>query len=116
MQVDIELALLDATVAELEEIQRLLPNDMLAEPRFAQGWGIVISTTQNSSNNPSDAVDEFLNVLYSLKEIILRHNGVLRVAIFYTTIDCTIRFKSCERLTEFGLCLEISTYPVSEDE
>ncbi|MDR3054184.1 MAG: hypothetical protein LBU53_02105 [Zoogloeaceae bacterium] len=116
MQVEIELALMDATVAELKEIRRILPYGMSAENRSAQGWGIVISTGQSSLNNPSDVVDEFLNSLHSLKEIIRRHKSVLRVAIFYTTINCTIRFKSCERLAELGLGLEISTYPVSDDE
>ena len=116
MQVEIELALMDAAVVELKEIRRILPYSMSAENRYAQGWGIVISTGQSSLNNPSDVVDEFLNSLHPLKEIIRQHKGMLRIAIFYTTVNCTIRVNSCNRLSEFGLGLEISTYPVSDDE
>jgi hypothetical protein len=116
MQVDIELALVDASADELKGLQSYLPSGFYVEDRSDRGWGLVIRTTQKLSGDFSCAIDAFLGPLCPMIEIISNHAGVLRVGVFYNTITCTMRLNSCERLSTFRLPIEISTYPSSDEE
>lgn len=116
MQVDVELSLVNAPANELKAIQDDLPSGFFVEDRSDRGWGLVIRTTQKLSDDFSDSIDAFLEPLSPLVKMISNHAGILRVGVFYNTVTCTMRLNSCERLAEFGLLLEISTYPSSDDE
>ncbi|MDR2260521.1 MAG: hypothetical protein LBE06_06215 [Azoarcus sp.] len=116
MQIDLELALLDTTEEDVREIQNVLPSGVFFENKVNLGWGIVIRVTKSLPDNICDAIDIFLDLIRPLKNIINSHVGVLRVAVFYSTYTSTIQLNSFEKLTEFGLKLEISNYPTLDDE
>ena len=116
MQVDVELALVNAPANDLKAIQDDLPSGFFIEDRSDRGWGLVIRTTQELSDNVSDSINVFLEPLSPLVRMISDYVGILRVGVFYDTVTCTMRLNSCDRLAELGLLLEISTYPSSDDE
>ncbi|HEB93943.1 MAG TPA: hypothetical protein ENI94_10875 [Gammaproteobacteria bacterium] len=116
MQVDVEIALINASANELKVIQADLPPGFFIEDRSDRGWGLVIRTTQKLSDDFSEAIDVFLEPLSPLVEMVSSHAGILRVCVFYSTVTCTMRLNSCDRLAVFGLPLEISTYPSSDEE
>lgn len=113
MQIDVELALVNASVGHLTNILDTLPSGYLVEDRSELGWGLVVRVAQKLPNDFNSAIESFLEPLSSLVKIIRCHGGVLRVGIFFETFTCTIRLKSYERLVELGLSLEISIYPSS---
>jgi hypothetical protein len=115
MQVDVEIALLDATAAELTRIQLELPQGFQVEDRSDTGWGVVITTSRELPNNFSKAIDDFLTPLSALGDLVRTYAGILRVGVFYGTVNCTIRLESYDRLMMLGLPLEISTYPSDDD-
>lgn len=116
MQVDVELAFVNASADQLKSIQDDLPPGFFVEDRSDRGWGLVIRTTQQLSDDLSSAIDAFLEPLSPLVKMVGNHGGILRVGVFYDTVTCTMRLKSCDRLAVFGLPLEISTYPSSDEE
>lgn len=116
MQIDLELALVDASRDELVTLQSSIPKDFFVEDQTNRGWGLVIRTTLQLLDDLSDSVDSFLEPLSPLAKMIGDHEGILRVGIFYNTATCTMQIASCERLALFKLSLEISTYPSSDGE
>jgi hypothetical protein len=116
MQVDVELALINAPADQLGVIQDQLPSVFFVDDQSHRGWGLVIRTSQQLSDDLSDAIDAFLVPLSPLAKMINNHSGILRIGVFYDTVTCTMRLNSYDRLTEFGLPLEISTYPSSDSE
>ena len=116
MQIDVELALVSATAIQFNDIEDNLPQGFFIEDRTDRGWGLVIRTTHKFSEELSSAIDVFIEPLMPLIELADDHEGVLRVGIFYDTINCTVCIKSFDRLAEFGLPLEISIYPSSVEE
>ena len=102
----------------MNDIQDNLPDDFFVEDRSDNGWGLVIRTTQQLSDDFSEAIDAFLEPLTRglLAKMVSSHAGILRVGVFYSTCSCTMLLSSCDRLAAFGLSLEISTYPSSEEE
>ena len=116
MQIDIELALLDANLEDAEEFENALPSGVFFEDKINLGWGIVIRVTKSLSDNLCDAINTFLDLVRPLKQIISSHVVVLRVAVFYSTCTSTIQINSFDKLIEFGLRLEISNYPTLAEE
>lgn len=116
MQIDVELALVDASADELNGIKSDLPSEFYVEDRTDKGWGLVIRTTRKLPDDFGNAVDAFLEPLSPLAEMVGNHVGVLRAGVFYDTVTCTMRLNSSDRLVAFGLSLEISTYPSSDEE
>jgi hypothetical protein len=116
MQIDIELALLDATAEDVIYIQNAIPSGVFFENKVNLDWGIVIRVSRSLPDNICDAIDTFLDLMRPLKNIINSYKGILRVAIFYTTGMFTILLNSFDKLTEFGLKLEISNYPTLSNE
>lgn len=114
-QIDLELALTEGS-ADLMTIQENLPLGFYIEDRSDRGWGLVIRTSQESSDDFSSALNEFFNQLLPFKDLIRRHKGILRAGIYYDTATCTVKVDSSVRFTDFNLCLEISSYPVSDEE
>ena len=115
-KIDVELALVDASVGELKRLLSDLPSEFHVEDRSDNGWGLVICTSQNLPDNFSNAVDDFLKPLSLLVGVISSHKGILRVGVFYDTMTCTMRLNSSDQLSVFKLSLEISTYPSSDNE
>lgn len=116
MQIDVELALLDAATNEFGDIQSNLSSGFYLEDRTEIGWGLVIRATQELSDNFDNAIDGFLEPLSSLAEVIGSHKGVLRIGVFYDTATCTLRLNSYDRLAAFKLPLEITVYPSSDED
>lgn len=116
MQVDVELALIDASTAELFYFQSKLPVGFYVEDKSDRGWGLVIRTTRELPDDFSNAVDTFLEPLSSLAEVIGVYDGLLRIGVFYDTATCTMRLNSYDRLADFKLPLEITAYPSSDEE
>jgi hypothetical protein len=116
MQIDVELALINAPANELKDIQDDLPSVYFVEDRSNLGWGLVIQTTRKLTGDFNDSIYAFLEPLNPMINLARKYSGILRVGVFYNTVTCTMRLNSCERLAEFGMELEISTYPSSDAE
>jgi hypothetical protein len=93
MQIDVELALVNASVDQLKNIQDDLPSKFFVEDRSDRGWGLVIRTTQNLPDDFSSAIDAFLEPLIPLVKIVGNQGEILRVGVFYDTVTCTMRLK-----------------------
>ncbi len=111
MQIDIELALLNASLDQLKEIENRLPPGFIVEDRTDRGWGLVICIIGELPDDVSGAISDFLQQLSSVTDIISSSAGIMRVGVFHNTANCTMEFNCLARLNEFGLSLEISTYP-----
>ena len=116
MQIDVELALINASSNNIKYLQSHLPTEFYIEDRSDRGWGIVIRTTQKSFDDFSATINNFLEPLNPLIEIISNSGGILRVGVFYSTVTCTIRLNYYEQLAIFRLPIEISTYPSFDEE
>lgn len=116
MHLDVELALIGASAGELTGLQSSLPAGYYVEDKFDRGWGLVLRTTRELSNDFSRVVDGFLEPLNPLAKVIGDNEGILRIGVFYSTATCTIRLKSYDQLAAFKLPLEITAYPTSDDD
>lgn len=115
MEIDVELALISATPNKTTTIQDDLPSGFFVEDRFATGWGLVIRSSQKPLADLSDSIDAFLKPLRSMAGVIHDNGGVLRIGVFYSTATCTMHISSCKQLASFGLPIEITTYPTSDE-
>ncbi len=116
MQIDVELALVNATVSELKYFQDNLPGGFYVEDKSDRNWGLVIRTTQKLPEDFTAAIDDFLGAISSLVELINNYDRVLRVGIFYETATCTIQLNSYNQLLKFRMPIEISVYPSTDEE
>lgn len=116
MQLDVELALIDMSADDLNDIKSHLPTGFYVEDRSDKGWGLVVRAKQKLMDDFNGAINAFLEPLTPMINIIRNHTGLLRVGVFYNTVNCTMRLNSFDRLSEFGLPIEISTYPSSDEE
>ena len=114
MQVDLELALIEPATVNFKILQELLPSDFYAEDRSEKGWGFVIRTTRELSDDAGAALDSFLPPLRPLTDTIKKAAAVLRIGAFCDTVTCTIRIGSCIDLAAMEISLEISL-PVVPD-
>lgn len=114
---EIELALIDYPVKKITALYHTAPSGFLVEDRSDKGWGIVFR--QEITDNKKDLDAAFVSFLEALSDIeteIKSHNAILRIAIYTDSFDYTIRLKSFEILTRYGVQLEASIYPTDEDE
>jgi hypothetical protein len=116
MQIDLELALVNATENEIKDFQDNLPDGFYVEDRSDKNWGFVIRTIEKPSEDFSTAINNFLEPLNSLSGLVRSCSSILRVGVFYDTATCTMRLNSYDQLTLFKASIEITVYPFSDEE
>lgn len=115
LEIDIELALLDLPESDFHGFSDQLPKNYILENKYDKGWGTVIRTKENLSNDVDDAINGFLMGLIDVSEIIKNNNAVLRVGVFYETVTYTFRLNRFDILNDLSIKLEVSTYPSDDD-
>ncbi len=116
MDIDIEIAMPEISEAKRAEILGALPRDFYSEDRESQGWGTVIRMSSVLPEGLDAAVSAFLGGLKGIAPSVASAGGILRLAVYHQTYTCTVRLNSVQLISEFGLALEISTYPTADDD
>ncbi len=109
---DLELVLIDYPVDRISSLSNALPQDFSVESRIDKGWGAVISLVDDGNQAVIDeALGSFLQSLSGILDEIKSHKAILRVAIYTDAVGYTLRLKSFDILSKFGVQLEASVYP-----
>ena len=97
MSIEIELALIDLSLADMPSKMHVLSNDYVIEDRASNGWGVVVRYTRDNSSEDVDAfVVDFLKGLTDLEAFIAEMKSVLSIAIYTENVGYTLHLNSFE--------------------
>jgi hypothetical protein len=114
---DIELSVGDVDEATLECLLDILPATFYVEDRSELGWGWVIRPESIVGESESEVLGNFVRGLDDVRvHDVLPPGGVLRLAMFKDTINCTAIVHELSFLARNNVSLEISFYPSQFDD
>lgn len=119
MQTDIELAITEFGSDRISTLSLMLPPGYVVEDRTRTGYGLVVRSQGSEAIEEINAkLKTFLEKLLAVAEIARDYGCIARVAVFSSTVTTTALFNiDClEALRVFNAKLEISVYPIGEDD
>ncbi len=109
--IEIELILGEITQNDFSIIEKEIPSNYLIEDRSNRGWGIVILNDREYIELIDESIIHFIEPLKALTYIISKYSTILRIAVYCSTLTCTLKLNIKETLSIFNSELEISIYP-----
>ena len=112
MRIDAELALLSMTSADVGELSELLPFGFKVEDCTDRGYGLIVRQLEDPQQSEvQSAIVALTSPLSDIASELVKHDPVVRVAIYFDTANCTIDLRPNDETFPFETNLEISVYP-----
>lgn len=113
LEIDLELSLQEATIDDFDHVYKMLPDQFQLVDRIKNGWGLVVINNNLNYSDVDHAILNFFQQLSNSNELIKKYNGILRIALYHDTANCTFRLGQLKKISLFDVPIEFSIYPSS---